>query len=95
MHFQTELTTGLTDVNEPLTSVMNGIGAALIALGALGTYFTPTESGSSAESAAKNKKIRNYSYASIVTGLALVVLSTYRTHSIAQYIQHISTKLPQ
>lgn len=74
------------------TSVMNSIGAALITIGALGTYFTPSETDNSAE---KNKKIRYLSYASIVTGLALVALSTYRINSIAHYINHISTKLPQ
>lgn len=73
------------------TSVINGIGAALIALGAIGTYFIPSDSAENNN----NRLYRWISYGSIATGLSLVALSSYRIHSIANYVTHISTKLPQ
>ena len=73
------------------TSFLNGIGAALIALGALGTYFMPSDSAENNN----NRLYKRISYCSIATGLSLVALSTYRVHSVAQYTKHIATKLPQ
>jgi len=61
------------------TAFINGIGAVLIILGTIGVYFSQRAKPAELHGPVyQGQVIRALSYASVITGLALVIFSTYR-----------------
>lgn len=65
------------------SSTFNIIGAALITLGAVGTYFTQVAQAEKNADTQKSKFVKYMPCISIIAGLALVVLSSYQVRSAA------------
>lgn len=67
------------------TASMSVLGAALIALGALGVYFTQASTVSAEGKPSQRNYSRILSYVSMVAGLALVVFSACRSTALAEH----------